>query len=244
MSIISSSSSSSCSSIKNCSNLENFLHSVTPVIKHASIPVNDDVGLKNAHAKLQDIWEIYDEWSCCGVGVPVLLESDESIVQYYVPYLSAIQIFIKKSTSSTSDDDDDDVSTKSNDMNLGKKVSSGEHDDDDDLYVQFYETCSPYMRVPLLDKVTENDEEGDERGQVSDLVPFGLATYKMQGDVWNNRDKGDDEKIKDLESAASSWLRRSQNLYPTSIIQLQFVHKVGDLVALILAVGECDWLIY
>ncbi|KAM0030356.1 hypothetical protein Hdeb2414_s0018g00536181 [Helianthus debilis subsp. tardiflorus] len=158
---------SSCSSIEHCSNLENFLHSVTPIIKHAFVPVNDSKkveanynGLKNKEdIKLQDVWEAYDEWSSCGVGISVILESGESIVQYYVPYLSAIQIFIKKSTSSTSSHHDhghnnnhDDASPKSKDKNLKSDNSccSGDHDH---LYVQFYESCSPYMRVPFLDKV-------------------------------------------------------------------------------------------
>ncbi|XP_076914458.1 uncharacterized protein LOC143573474, partial [Bidens hawaiensis] len=220
--------------------------------------VQTNIGFKAAHTKLQDIWEIYDEWSCCGVDVPILLETGESIVQYYVPYLSAIQIFINKTTPTGSNHYNDEDTNDNNLTNLG--CSSYE----DHLYVQFNESCSPYMRVPFLDKIIElaqnypglltfnineispaswmsvawypifhipasiysknlctcfltfhtlsssfqvdNDEEGDQ--EALDLVPFGLATYKMQGDVWNNRDKGDDEKIKDLESAAYSWLKQ------------------------------------
>ncbi|KAL8196119.1 hypothetical protein R6Q57_025119 [Mikania cordata] len=232
--------SSLCSSIGHCSNLESFLHSVTPIIKHASLSLNNEHMIK-----LQDIWEIYDEWSSCGVGIPVLLESGEMIVQYYVPCLSAIQIFIKNYTSNSSND---------------------YHNYDHHLYVQYYESCSPYLRLPFLDKIIElsqqypglltfyiNDispaswmsvawyptchipstvyrtkdlstcfltfhalsysyqdyinEEGVEGGCMLDLAPFGLATYKMQGDVWNN-EEGDDEKIKDLETAAGSWLKQ------------------------------------
>ncbi|KAM0001475.1 hypothetical protein Hdeb2414_s0373g00879411 [Helianthus debilis subsp. tardiflorus] len=168
---------SSCSSIEHCSNLENFLHSVTPIIKHAFVPVNDSKeveaksGLKNKEdIKLQDVWEAYDEWSSCGVGISVILESGESIVQYYVPYLSAIQIFIKKSTSSTSSHHNhDDASTKSNDKNLKSDNSccSGDHDH---LYVQFYESCSPYMRVPFLDKVRVVCLPLDESLNGSDLL--------------------------------------------------------------------------
>lgn len=43
---------------------------------------------------LSDLWDCYDEWSVYGAGVPVSLNDDaESLVQYYVPYLSGLQIF-------------------------------------------------------------------------------------------------------------------------------------------------------
>jgi hypothetical protein len=42
---------------------------------------------------LNDLWESFKEWSAYGAGVPVLLDQRESVVQYYVPYLSAIQLY-------------------------------------------------------------------------------------------------------------------------------------------------------
>lgn len=117
---------------------------------------------ESTHLKLQDIWEAYDEWSSCGVHVPVKLESGERIVQYLAPSLSAIQIFIKKSPSTSSEEDttsvltprfgsssDDDGSRKSNENDRENGVPS------DHLYVQFIESCSPYSRMPFLDKVGE-----------------------------------------------------------------------------------------
>lgn len=47
---------------------------------------------------LGDLWNCYDEWSAYGAGVPVALNNDETLVQYYVPYLSAIQIFTSNSS--------------------------------------------------------------------------------------------------------------------------------------------------
>lgn len=47
---------------------------------------------------LGDLWNCYDEWSAYGAGVPVFLNNDETLVQYYVPYLSAIQIFTSSSS--------------------------------------------------------------------------------------------------------------------------------------------------
>lgn len=46
-----------------------------------------------------------------------------------------------------------------------------------------------------------------ESGNIS-LTPFGLATYKMQGDLWLNDDPNDNEKISYLFCAADSWLKQ------------------------------------
>lgn len=46
---------------------------------------------------LGDLWNCYDEWSAYGAGVPIVLGNGETLVQYYVPYLSAIQIFTSSS---------------------------------------------------------------------------------------------------------------------------------------------------
>lgn len=45
---------------------------------------------------LGDLWDCYDEWSAYGSGTQVLLNKGESVMQYYVPYLSAIQIYSNK----------------------------------------------------------------------------------------------------------------------------------------------------
>lgn len=47
---------------------------------------------------LGDLWRCYDEWSAYGAGVPIVLSTGESLVQYYVPYLSAIQILTSSSS--------------------------------------------------------------------------------------------------------------------------------------------------
>lgn len=41
------------------------------------------------------------------------------------------------------------------------------------------------------------------------LPPFGLATYKMQGDVWvSNKNGGDHKRLNALLSVADSWLKQ------------------------------------
>lgn len=47
---------------------------------------------------LSDLWDSFKEWSAYGAGVPLVLngsEASDSVVQYYVPYLSGIQIYVK-----------------------------------------------------------------------------------------------------------------------------------------------------
>ena len=46
---------------------------------------------------LGDLWESFKEWSAYGAGVPLILNDTDSVVQYYVPYLSAIQIYCDSS---------------------------------------------------------------------------------------------------------------------------------------------------
>ena len=42
---------------------------------------------------LGDLWESFKEWSAYGAGVPLVLDGTDGVIQYYVPYLSGIQIY-------------------------------------------------------------------------------------------------------------------------------------------------------
>lgn len=56
--------------------------------------------------------------------------------------------------------------------------------------------------VEIVDKKTEEET-------VISLPPFGLATYKMQGDVWlSEKNAQDKEKLGSLLSTADSWLKQ------------------------------------
>lgn len=50
---------------------------------------------------LSDLWESFKEWSVYGVGVPLILNDRDGVVQYYVPYLSGIQLYANLSKSPT-----------------------------------------------------------------------------------------------------------------------------------------------
>ncbi|XP_047326455.1 uncharacterized protein LOC124930138 [Impatiens glandulifera] len=95
---------------------------------------------------LSDIWEAFIEWSCYGRGVPTLL-NEELVTQYYVPSLSAIQLYI-----------DPFLSDANGSWNLSKitGISLDKSIDDSNsngkLLYEFFETEVPYKRMSLTDK--------------------------------------------------------------------------------------------
>lgn len=129
---------------------------------------------------LSDLWESFDEWSAYGAGVPIVLNGKETVTQYYVPYLSAIQLYTSEAISKSrklGDDSDGSeldyrecVSEISSDCELEKildcRSSSPlhepwtvgafrEHSGGESLVFQYFETNGPALRVPLFDKVRE-----------------------------------------------------------------------------------------
>ncbi|CAN1221592.1 hypothetical protein LINGRAPRIM_LOCUS325 [Linum grandiflorum] len=314
------------------SNLIRFLQCVTPVPPSKFLP-QSSVGDLNSqwqplrskgtveYFTLSDLWDCYDEFSAYGAGTEVALEDGDSITQYYVPYLSAIQLFTNKSVSAASravagseasaleindswDEDSrsgsdklsrslSDTSAKtwdtvSDDSSYENDGSSPKSDKLGSLYFKYVETCSPYWRVPLKEKVMElakthpglmtlknvdlspaswmavswypiyhiptrrgekdletgfltfhtlsssfQDSESEnvnnidsvdvgrtasgwkrrtifgeeERVDGIPLPPFGLATYKLQGDIWIAAGT-DYEKMVHLRNAADSWLKQ------------------------------------
>ncbi|KAM7279890.1 hypothetical protein ACFE04_007024 [Oxalis oulophora] len=91
---------------KNCdTNLDRFLEFTTPLVSPQYLPKTSIRGWRNRQLDtgnhpyflLGDLWESFKEWSAYGAGVPLLLNGSESVVQYYVPYLSAIQLYLRSS---------------------------------------------------------------------------------------------------------------------------------------------------
>ncbi|KAH9792550.1 hypothetical protein KPL71_004167 [Citrus sinensis] len=281
------------------SNLDCFLHCTTPITEMRDLnslwhPWERE---KVEYFTLGDLWNCYDEWSAYGAGVPIVLGNGETLVQYYVPYLSAIQIFTSSSCVNGLREETDDSETRdlfsdscSEESEMEKLwrwdgCSSEEGGCDQDnllhlndrlgyLYFQYFERSTPYGRVPLMDKITglarrypglmslrnvdlspaswmavawypiyhipmgrtikdlstcfltyhtlsssfqdmdldddiENDERKRKEGEGISLPPFGLATYKMQGNVWVSGNCGrDQERLVSLLSVADSWLKQ------------------------------------
>lgn len=60
-----------------------------------------------------------------------------------------------------------------------------------------------------LDDDMENGKRKRKEGESIPLAPFGLGTYKMQGDVWlSDRSGKDQERLSTLFSVADSWLKQ------------------------------------
>ncbi|KAJ1398329.1 hypothetical protein SESBI_31169 [Sesbania bispinosa] len=85
--------------VKRLSNLERFLQAITPSVPAQHLPKRTMRGYHMRDVEFQsyfvlgDLWESFREWSAYGAGVPLVLNGNESVVQYYVPYLSGIQIY-------------------------------------------------------------------------------------------------------------------------------------------------------
>ncbi|XP_031373743.1 uncharacterized protein LOC116188488 isoform X2 [Punica granatum] len=258
---------------------------------------------------MKDLWDCYREWSAFGACTKVVFPSGETVKKYYIPYLSAIQIYTNKPVSlnrvksegssnsaaefesdSWSDDSGSDKLSRSlsdnssktwdnisEDSSLDQAVSWPVREKFGHIYLEYFESCCPSWRVPMMDKINElakdhpalmtlrsmdvspaswmavawypiyhipnignkdlstcfltyhtlsssfldNGEELDEKETLKDtcckerahdkisLSPFGLATYKMQGDLWVNPEMTPEYlKFMHLQNAAHSWLKQ------------------------------------
>ncbi|GMH28545.1 hypothetical protein Nepgr_030388 [Nepenthes gracilis] len=94
------------SSASNLTNLDRFLEYTTPLVPAQSFSKTSLREWRTIEDEFQpyfvlgDLWESFKEWSAYGVGVPLLLNENDSVVQYYVPYLSGIQLYIDQSRPS------------------------------------------------------------------------------------------------------------------------------------------------
>ncbi|KAK1567882.1 hypothetical protein Q3G72_017751 [Acer saccharum] len=289
------------------SNLDCFLHCTTPMVPSQFLPKTEIRNLnrlwhpwereKIEYFTLGDLWNCYDEWSAYGAGVPIVLGNGETLVQYFVPYLSGIEIYTSNSSvnglreeaddgetrdsfsDSCSDDSENDKLWRSD----GCSSEEGGFEQDNPFhqngrlgnrYFQYFERSTPYARVPLMDKINGlaqrypglmslrsvdlspaswmavawypiyhipmgrtikdlstsfltyhtlsssfqdmdpdddmvNAERKPKEGERISLPPFGLATYKMQGNVWVSGNCGQDqERLLSLLSVADSWLKQ------------------------------------
>lgn len=87
-------------------NLRSFLESVTPSVAAQYFPKMKLRTLMTHESEirpffeLSDLWESFKECSAYGIGVPLILNNRDCVVQYYVPYLSGIQLYVDLSRSS------------------------------------------------------------------------------------------------------------------------------------------------
>ncbi|KAJ3682249.1 hypothetical protein LUZ60_014822 [Juncus effusus] len=119
------------------------------------------------------MWDSLYEWSAYGAGTDVQLPDGEMVVQYFVPYLSAIQLYTAGKNLTTSRSfgshygndpyryGDEyynpmlsrSLSTLSEDSVLSKLDLGDKKKNLGELYFEYIEMSSPYTRIPLVDKV-------------------------------------------------------------------------------------------
>ncbi|URE22136.1 hypothetical protein MUK42_16985 [Musa troglodytarum] len=90
-------------------NLNRLLESTTPVVPARYFSKASSRRWRNGgkvkyqpYFCLGDLWESFKEWSAYGAGVPLVLDGSDTVVQYYVPFLSAIQLYVDTSAATSS----------------------------------------------------------------------------------------------------------------------------------------------
>ncbi|KAJ0253879.1 hypothetical protein HA466_0114840 [Hirschfeldia incana] len=92
------------------SNLDRFLEHTTPLVHPLKRRCESEC---HRYFVLEDLWESFAEWSAYGAGVPLHMHGSDSTVQYYVPYLSGIQLYVvDPSNKARSPGEDNDVSSE------------------------------------------------------------------------------------------------------------------------------------
>ncbi|XP_047943789.1 uncharacterized protein LOC125190509 [Salvia hispanica] len=186
-------------------NLERFLESIAPSVQaqHLSKMMARDWRQCNAEFQpyfvLSDLWVAFKEWSAYGAGVPLLLNDTDSVVQYYVPYLSGIQLYADHSKSTTklrrlgesdgeycrdsssdgsSDSELDGVPSPLSEhhMEFQEGFSSDEGEfgsSEGSLLFEYLARDQPYCREPLADKISDLAREFPELRTLRscDLLP-------------------------------------------------------------------------
>lgn len=171
-------------------NLDRFLEYTTPSVPAHYFRKTSMRGWRNYEVRkdsyflLDDLWQSFKEWSVYGVGVPLLLNGSDSIVQYYVPYLSGIQLYIDPSKplpslrtfgeESDADSFKDSSSDGSVEWEAGGKINGDRQSrkllsmkerlltiDEGKirnppglLMFEYFEQNPPYSREPLADKIS------------------------------------------------------------------------------------------
>ncbi|GJZ03816.1 hypothetical protein Tco_0537091 [Tanacetum coccineum] len=241
------------------SNLECFLNSTTPVVPSQFLPKSEVRKLnrlwhpwereKVEYFTLGDLWNSFDEWSAYGAGVPITVDDagddDNTVIQYYVPYLSAIQIFTSNSSSFNYQREETDSETRDSCSDTFSDESESEKGagvpgidvlkevsifrsnlmavawypiyhipmgrtikDLSTCFLTYHTLSSSFQDMDIEDDNGFSKKKRKE-GEGIRLPPFGLATYKMQGDVWiSSKNQKDQEKLVSLMSVADSWLRQ------------------------------------
>ncbi|XP_031384231.1 uncharacterized protein LOC116198056 isoform X2 [Punica granatum] len=118
--------------------------------------------------KLSDFWDSYDQWSACGVGVPIRLPNGDCLMQYYWPSLSALQLFTRrkiripmmKARSATKSESNaftgEKIKSSSDNhpsLETDEIIILGNTEEVGELCCQYNDIVNPYGRPPLTERV-------------------------------------------------------------------------------------------
>ncbi|XP_056164086.1 uncharacterized protein LOC115669995 [Syzygium oleosum] len=203
---------------------------------------------------LRDLWKAYEEWSAYGAGVPIVLPNGESVVQYYFPSLSAMQIFTYKKLaepcldlksskrsgegSSSTESERETVSsdgsksssgTPSNDSNNAFARREGSERVEEyhgELYCQYNEIVNPYSRLPLTEKIKELARKypGLTTFRSTDLTPHSWLAI-----AWKDQLNADQRSLIDVDAFR----------YP--ILQIPVMRNRKELSASFLTYHRLSW---
>ncbi|KAK8487897.1 hypothetical protein V6N13_017570 [Hibiscus sabdariffa] len=170
------------------SNLERFLSSIMPAVPALYLSKTTMRGRRTCDEEFQpyfmlgDLWESFKEWSAYGAGVPLILNGFDSVVQYYVPYLSGIQIYADSlQFSATSRQPDAD-----SDSDFRDSCSDGSSDCEPERGLNMLRgkwncrmTGGQIGQAPVV--TCPNDIDGSPK---MPLPVFGLVSYKYKSSLW------------------------------------------------------------
>ncbi|XP_078161596.1 uncharacterized protein LOC144556957 [Carex rostrata] len=168
------------------SNLQCFLYNVTPSVdshflfkspyyNYGSSSRNWWPDNKNCveYFTLSDLWDSLYEWSAYGASTNVVLPNGETLVQYFAPYLSAVQLYTNEMCMLPARNValqngmywygneyyNQDLYQPWNTLSLESMFSKMNLGDAENnlgcKYFEYFEMSSPYTRMPLVDKVQE-----------------------------------------------------------------------------------------
>nr|XP_012573290.1 uncharacterized protein LOC101510957 isoform X2 [Cicer arietinum] len=158
------------------SNLDRFLEYITPHVAAQYPPKTSSRRWKTKEAELlpyyvlDDLWESFKEWSAYGAGVPLVLNGNESVTQYYNVSLSAIQLYIDPSKPSTrlrkssQESDSESPRETSSDSSSGYCHGSRNHPNVLDACHHALERVS--LSKPLVGSSSEETESCNPPGQL------------------------------------------------------------------------------
>lgn len=160
------------------SNIEAFVASATPVfIARGRRGAEESTSTTTSSYALKDLWASFVEPSAFGAEVPLRLQEGLDVSQYYVPFLSGMQLF----TRDAADGEDD---AKEEDQGTAAAGSVRVRPGGTRLIFEFFEKASPYTRASLSDTIRGIMEEQPELVEMTsdDLAPsswMSVAWYPI-----------------------------------------------------------------